>query len=181
MQKKSLRTFFFIMIVLAGFVRDGSAAPSGSGTQPDDSWNATEELETMTKDLRELMDKFLNREAGQLRRTAGRGFYAWSGPALDMRMTEKELIVECDVPGWSKKEIQVELQNNVLVIKGSKPAEAEGTYYARERWHEAFERKVTLPAAVIADKVRAEQEDGVLTVRFPLETKNTKPVSVKVT
>ena len=102
-------------------------------------------------------------------REAGRQWAAKTGPAVDVRTTPDELIVECDVPGWDKKDIQVELKNNILVIRGERTAEKKSEnadYYNHERSQNSFERRLTLPVPVVQDRISAQQQNGVLTIHF---------------
>lgn len=147
----------------------------------EESWNTSEDLDQMGSDLRDLFEDFLNKEAGDLRRKTGKGFYHLSGPAIDVFETADELIVRCDVPGFDKKDVSAELSNNVLVIRGKKTQEpAVKSYFIQERWHDEFERTVPLPAAVSGDKVKADQINGVLTVRFSLKNVDSKSLKVKI-
>jgi len=171
-------------VVLCGFFGLSTpalySAQTGSAKQ-DDSWSTAEDLDKMGNNLRELFEDFLNKEAGELRRTTGKGFYNLSGPAIDVRTTPSELIVECDVPGFDKKDVSVEILNNVLIIRGQKQtSDAANHYFVQERWHDAFERKVPLPVAVSSDKVKAEQINGVLVIRFSLKASDAKSVKVKI-
>ena len=156
------------------------SAQTGAAKQSD-SWNTSEDLDKMGSNLRVLFEDFLNKEAGELRRTTGKSFYNLSGPAIDVFETADELIVQCDVPGFDKKDVGVELSNNVLIIRGKKPqAAAVSHYFVQERWHDVFERKVPLPVVVSGDNVKAEQINGVLTVYFSLKNVDAKSVKVKI-
>ncbi|MBP9865884.1 MAG: Hsp20/alpha crystallin family protein, partial [Candidatus Omnitrophica bacterium] len=111
------------VLVLFGFlsIRTPELFSAQTGTaKQDDRWNTPEGLDKMGNDLRVLFEDFLNKEAGELRRTTGKGFYNLAGPAIDVFQTADELIVQCDVPGFDKKEVSVELLNNVLIIRGKK-------------------------------------------------------------
>jgi len=156
------------------------SAQTGAAKQ-DDSWNTSEDFDKMGNNLRVLFEDFMNKEAGELRRTAGKSFYNLSGPAIDVFQTTDELVVQCDVPGFDKKDVSVELLNNVLIIRGKKPQAAlANNYFVQERWHDEFERKVPLPMAVSGDKVKAEQVNGVLSVHFSLKNVDAKAVKVKI-
>ena len=93
-------------------------------------------------------------------------------PALEVRETADEVEVSAELPGLTDKDIQVDVEDNVLSLKGEKKHAHEekdentSVYYA-ERRYGAFERSITLPARVQADKARAAFKNGVLTVALP--------------
>lgn len=89
-------------------------------------------------------------------------------PALDVIDNETEVVVKAEVPGLEPKDVNVALSGNTLTISGHKDESSEEkgeNFYMSERSFGAFRRAVTLPEGVDADKVKAEQKDGVLTVR----------------
>ena len=91
-------------------------------------------------------------------------------PAADLYETERELIVELDVPGYDEKELALEVTDHTLIVKGERleeKEEKEKTFYLNERLARSFERRFDLPAETIADKVVAEFDHGVLVVHAP--------------
>lgn len=98
---------------------------------------------------------------------------AMLAPRIEMREAETEVIVTAELPGMSEANVDVTLTDNVLTIRGEKKGEAsateakEGAYTYSERAYGAFERRISLEADVVADKVSAEFSNGVLTVRLP--------------
>lgn len=88
-------------------------------------------------------------------------------PSLDLAETDKEIEVKVDVPGFKPEEIKVEVQGNLLFVRGEHKEEKEEkdkTYHRVERRSGSLERRVTLPAAVNPEKVSAQCRDGVLTI-----------------
>jgi len=86
-------------------------------------------------------------------------------PATDIYETEKEYVVEMEVPGYEEKELSVEVLDHVLTIKGTHEAESEQTeksYRLQERLAQTFERRFELPPTVDTKKVKATFKDGVL-------------------
>jgi HSP20 family protein len=84
-------------------------------------------------------------------------------------------VLRAEVPGVSKEDLKVTLQDGVLSIRGETRRETradEGDYHRREISRGSFERTVALPADVAADKVKASFRDGVLELVMP---KNGKP------
>ena len=106
---------------------------------------------------------------------------AWSMP-VDVIETKDQIIVKAAVPGVKPDEVDVSITGETLTIKGATKAEEkfeDGSYLRKERRFGAFQRTLTLPVNVVADKARAEFENGVLTLTLP-KTEAVKPKSIKV-
>lgn len=106
-------------------------------------------------------------------------------PPLDMRETDREFVVTVELPGVDKKDIKVDLSDDVLTIEGEKREEKDresGNYHVIERSWGSFRRSVRLPAEVDRDAVSATFKDGVLEVKLPKtekEQKRTRKIEVK--
>jgi HSP20 family protein len=91
-------------------------------------------------------------------------------PAADLYETEKELIVELDVPGFDEKELALEVSDRTLTVKGERmdeKEEKEKTFHLHERLEKYFERSFTLPVDADLEKVEAKFDTGVLKVHVP--------------
>jgi HSP20 family protein len=91
-------------------------------------------------------------------------------PAADMYETEKELVVELDVPGFEEKELALEVSDSTLTIKGERKMEKEEkekSFYLHERLEKHFERRFKMPPEVDLDHVEAKFHTGVLEVHVP--------------
>lgn len=91
-------------------------------------------------------------------------------PAADMYETEKELVVELEVPGFDEKELTLEVSDHVLTVKGERAKEKEveeKAFYLHERLEKHFERSFTMPAETDLDRVEATFRSGVLEVHVP--------------
>jgi HSP20 family protein len=89
---------------------------------------------------------------------------------MDVAETKETLVVKLEVPGLDPKDIQLELQENLLTVKGEKKQEKEEKderYHRVERTYGAFARTVRLPVAVEGSKVTATFKNGLLTVTLP--------------
>ena len=109
------------------------------------------------------------------------GVELWA-PDTDMSETENEYIVAVDLPGVTKKNIDVNYKNNMLTISGEREKEEKEEkkdFIRRERFYGKFVRSFTLPAAVREDDIKANFKDGVLTVRIP-KTEVSKPKTVPI-
>lgn len=103
-------------------------------------------------------------------------------PDTDMMETDKEYIVAIDLPGFQKKDIEINYQDNRLIIKGSRKEEKKEEkpdYLHRERYFGEFLRTVTMPTKIKEEKIAASFKDGVLTVKAPkVEVSKPKVVSI---
>jgi HSP20 family protein len=91
-------------------------------------------------------------------------------PDVDIAETEKEITVTAELPGLDEKDIEVNISDNTLTVRGEKKAEKEEkgkTFYRSERSYGAFERVITLPVEVQEEKIEAEFAKGVLTIHLP--------------
>lgn len=104
---------------------------------------------------------------------------------VDVKETDKEVIVTAEVPGVDIKDIEVTLRNDGLALRGEKLAEKEEKekgYYRMERSYGSFFRLIPMPYEVDRDAVGATYKDGVLKIVLPKAKgalKNEQPVTVK--
>ena len=107
----------------------------------------------------------------------------WS-PAVDLHETKDGYILEADLPGLKKEDIQLTIEDDVVTLKGERKFEekAEHQGYQRvERRYGSFRRSWRIPEGVIADKVSATFENGVLKAMLPKpEEAKPKQIEVKV-
>ena len=104
-------------------------------------------------------------------------------PALDMSETDDTIKIEAELPGFTADQIDIKIEGNVLHLKGEQRDDQEkheGEYHLRERKMVSFQRSVTLPAAVKADKAEARFENGVLTLTLPKDEAS-MPKRIRVT
>ena len=91
-------------------------------------------------------------------------------PAVDILEREDGFELHAELPGLKPDEVDVDVDKNVLTIRGERKHEdvQEGSGYRRvERTFGAFARSFTLPQTVDAEAIEAKLEHGVLTVRLP--------------
>lgn len=103
-------------------------------------------------------------------------------PRADLRETDEEYIINMDLPGVVKKELTVNMQDNVLSISGERKqteTTKEQGYFRKERVYGNFYRAFTLPQAVKEDKIEASFKDGVLTIHVP-KVEKTKPHKIEI-
>lgn len=95
-------------------------------------------------------------------------------PPVESYVKEGNLVVRADVPGLDPKDIEISVMHDTLTIKGERTREKEvkkEDYMRREVVYGAFERSLTLPDGVTADKVKASFKNGVVEVIIPLPEK----------
>ena len=91
-------------------------------------------------------------------------------PHVDVKETDKEIVVEAELPGMDEKDISLALQDGVLTIRGEKKQEYDEekeNYRVMERRYGSFQRSLRLPDTVDEDKVEASFGNGVLKVIVP--------------
>ena len=91
-------------------------------------------------------------------------------PTMDVAETDKEIELTAELPGLEEKDVQINVADNVLTIKGEKKAEKEEkdkNYRLVERSYGSFERSMQLPDGVNADAIKASIDKGVLKVVIP--------------
>jgi HSP20 family protein len=89
-------------------------------------------------------------------------------PAIDVRASDSEVALVCDVPGVRQEDLEITLANRVLTIKGTRRFESKETEQVMlGRSYGSFSRSYTLPEALDEEKLAAELAGGVLTVRIP--------------
>jgi HSP20 family protein len=89
---------------------------------------------------------------------------------VDITETNGEILVKAELPGMTKEDVDIEIEGNVLTLKGEKKEEKEETekeHYLYECIYGAFQRSFTLPTAVKEDQVKAEFKEGVLRITLP--------------
>ena len=101
---------------------------------------------------------------------AGRGSLM-RAPETDVVETEREIRVSVEMPGLKRDNIDIDVENNVLTIRGEKREERqegqEGKYHIAERRYGTLARSFVLPRDVDAESIQARFEDGVLSVTIP--------------
>ena len=97
--------------------------------------------------------------------------------------TKDAVVLKAELAGMDPADIQIEVEDNVLTIKGERKFEEkidDERYYRVERRFGSFQRSLALPQGVKPDDVSAQYEDGILEVRVPkVEVEKPKKIEVK--
>lgn len=132
-------------------------------------------LSSLQREIDRIFDTF---SGGMLTHGASAGF-----PAVDVAETDREIRIECDLPGLDERDVQLSLMDNVLTIRGEKRAEKEvndNLYALMERSYGAFSRSIELPAHVDPNHVTASMHAGVLKiVATKVEAPNAKRIEIR--
>jgi HSP20 family protein len=92
-------------------------------------------------------------------------------PRLDVSETDKQYVIEAELPGVDIKDVDVSLDGDILTIRGEKKTDREDKskdFHLVERSYGTFERSIALPFAADAKKISATFEKGVLRVTAPM-------------
>ncbi len=101
---------------------------------------------------------------------AGAGLVPTLTPAADIYDADDELVVELEVPGFGENELEIEVSNHTLTVKGERKEEKETKEKAlrlRERLETTFERSFVLPIEADSEHLTATYGKGVLTLHVP--------------
>ena len=129
--------------------------------------------------LREAMDRLFDDAFTRPLSLSGNG---WSVPAVDMYQTDNEIVVKAALPGIKADEVQINITGDVLTLKGEVKQQEdvkEKAYHIHEQRWGMFERTLVLPANVVADKAKADFENGILTITLP-KAEEAKPKTINI-
>ena len=104
-------------------------------------------------------------------------------PALNVTKWDNSYVVTAEIPGMQAENLDIKVEGETLTIKGERKPENLGegvSYHRKERATGTFQRSLTLPSNVEPDDVKANYEDGVLTITIPM-AKSAQPKQIAVT
>ncbi len=129
-------------------------------------WDPFRDLTALHDRMNRLFDETMSRSrAAEPSELTG----SWS-PSVDVYENADRYVLVAELPGLRKEDVQIELKENVLTLKGERKFEDEykdQTCHRMERAYGQFVRSFSLPTQVEAGKVEAKFKDGVLTVTVP--------------
>jgi HSP20 family protein len=135
-------------------------------------WEPAAELNSIQTEMNRLFNSLFDTPA---RASTGPVARRWI-PAMDLVEEGDHYVLRADLPGLSEKDVNIELESDVLTISGERNAERtdeKGGYHRVERAYGSFSRSLTLPEGINPEAVQAKFDRGVLEVRIP------KPEQVK--
>ena len=131
-------------------------------------WEPFEGLAFLRREMERLFEDFFERGS----RGVGT-LSAWK-PSVEVADTKDAVLVKAQVPGISKDNIQVNITDDAITLKGEMKEEEkteEKNYTRREFRYGVFSRTIALPSTVQADKATAQLKDGVLEITIPKNEK----------
>ncbi|WP_029520481.1 Hsp20/alpha crystallin family protein [Persephonella sp. IF05-L8] len=137
-------------------------------------WNPFRELARIEQELNKVFNELVpTPKSGELVEVT-----TWN-PRVDVYEKDNKLIIEAEIPGAKKEDVEVKIKDNAVVIKGEVKREEEEkdkTYYRTERFYGVFERVIPLPVEVKAEEAKASFDNGVLKIEIPkaIEEKEVK-------
>lgn len=140
-------------------------------------WEPVREMVTLRDAMDRLFDDAFTRPWGLSDGGRGMGM-----PAVDMYQTDDDVVVKTAIPGIKPEDVQISVTGDTLTIKGEVKESndsKEKAYHIREQRWGSFERTLTLPTDVKADKAQADFENGILTVTLP-KAEEVKPKTITV-
>ena len=141
-------------------------------------WEPAREMLTLREAMDRLFDDAFTRPFSLVRD----GGSTWSSLTIDMYETNNDVVVKAALPGLKADEVQINVSNDVLTLKGEMKHEEEKkdkSWHIREHRWGAFERSIRLPTGVIADRAKADFDNGILTITLP-KSEDVKPKTITV-
>ena len=141
-------------------------------------WDPFRDLITIQDRMNRLFEQTLARTRGEDETVAPS---AWS-PSVDIYETADAIVLTAELPGLKREDIEIQLRDNTLTLKGERKFEREvkdENYLRIERSYGSFQRAFSLLTVVQQDEIKAVFKDGVLEVTMP-KAEEAKPRQVKV-
>ena len=116
--------------------------------------------------MQRQMEEFFDRTMREWNPTA----QVDAGPAIDVIDKKDEIVLRADLPGLDRKDIDIDIRDGMLVLRGERKEEREereDAYYACERWAGSFMRSIPLPRGIDTEKIDAKFRNGVLEIHLP--------------
>ncbi len=140
----------------------------------DAPFRAVKELSRIQDEVNRLFESYFG----------GRPFASRAGvfPAVNVYEDNDNVYATAELPGVEAKDIDITVEQESLVIKGVRGIEPEGegvSLHRREREEGAFNRKISLPTRIEAEKVHAETKDGILSIVLP-KAEEVKPKKIEI-
>jgi HSP20 family protein len=129
-----------------------------------------------------LQDQINRLFSDAFERTEGESNLTTWAPAVDINESEHELVVKADLPGIDLQDLDIRVENNVLTIRGERKFENkvdQDNYLRVERTYGAFSRSFSLANTVNPEGIKADYQNGVLTLVIP-KREEAKPKQIKV-
>jgi len=141
-------------------------------------WEPFRDLVSTQDRFNQLFNETFARAFGDEQGVSSR---AWV-PAVDIYETEDSLVLKAELPGISPDDVEIRVEDNTLYLKGERKFAKEvkqESLHRIERSYGTFSRSFALPGTIEADKVKANYENGILTLTMP-KREEAKPRTIKI-
>lgn len=131
--------------------------------------------------LQESMNRLFKDTFGPIAEKSEMKGDSWN-PSVDIYETDDELILTAEIPGLDEKDIEIQIEDNTLSLKGERhfaKETKEENYRRIERSYGSFCRSFSLPGHIDQEKIKADHGNGVLKITMP-KKKELKPKIVKI-
>lgn len=142
-------------------------------------WEPLSELERMRHQMDRVFENVLGHRLPRFTAEGAETFL----PTVEVYQTDKDVIVNAELPGLEPKDVNVEISEDSITLKGETCCSTEvkeDTYFRTERQYGRFERVIPLPDRIKDQEAKATFKNGMLTVRAPLLVESTRPRSHKI-
>lgn len=136
-------------------------------------WNPFDELTSLHREMDRLFTRAFDPAAPQAQ--AGAAFT----PAIEVTAEKDGWNVRLALPGVDPKDVHIEVAANTLTVRGDRRREQKADSYLSEITYGRFERTLTLPDSIDAEKVRAAYRNGLLELALPLK-ESVKPRKIEI-
>lgn len=140
-------------------------------------WDPFGEMLRMQRD----MDRIFSR-MGTEREGATTPAVSWM-PRINVKSKGDDVVIKAELPGIDPADVDIEVTDGVLTIKGERKAEEEREgegWLVRESSYGSFERSLVLPEGVTAEEISASYNDGILEIHVPKALEAAKPKTTRI-
>jgi len=142
-------------------------------------WDPFGEMLRMQRDMDRIFSRLGSAES---RGTEAAPAVAWM-PKIDVKGKGDDIVVRAELPGIDPADVDIEVTDGVLTIRGERKAEEEREgegWLIRESSYGSFERSMVLPEGVKAEDISADYTDGILELHVPKALEAAKPKTHKI-
>ena len=141
-------------------------------------WEPFRDLVSTQDRINQLFNDTFARAFGNQHEVTPRGWV----PPVDIYETGDSLVLKAELPGINPDDVEIRVEDSTLYLKGERKFEKEvkeENLHRVERSYGTFTRSFSLPSAIDAGKVKAEYQDGILTLTMP-KREEAKPRTIKI-
>jgi len=130
-------------------------------------WSATTEITKLEHDFEETLDHFMRHDWGVATHPPG----SHHAPAIESFIDSGKLVIRIELPGVAPEDVEIDVNENLLTIRGSRVADAEEegrNFVHREHRYGSFARAISIPMGVRKEDITVGGRHGVLELTVPL-------------